>query len=337
MIHVGIDLHQKYSEICELDDDGAILERCRLSTTEASFRRWFKGREGLRVVLECSGSSRWVSRLLRELGCEVVVVNPRRVRLIAESSLKTDEVDAEVLARLSCFGRGLLQPVYERRDEASLLRTRLGVRTALVRSKVAMVNSVRGTLRSLGYRVQGQSVARFVASYGSLSIPLPLRQALDPLVETIVDLSKRIEALTDTLTKEGREDPLLQRLQSVPGIGPIVSLGFVSWIDDPHRFRRSRDVGSYLGLRPRVRASGGTERRGGITREGDPEMRRLMVQAAHQLMRTRQDTALKRWSTQLAERIGKKKAVVALARKLAVLLHHLWVTNQDFQPLPDPA
>jgi transposase len=281
--------------------------------------------------------STWVSRLLRELGHEVVVVSPRRVRLIAESSLKTDRIDAEVLARLSCFGRGLLQPVYERREAARLLQTRLGVRTTLVRSKVSMVNSVKGTLRSLGYRLRGQAVGRLVASYGALELPVEIRRALDPLVETIVELADRIDELTAELRSESRDDELLQRLQTVPGVGPIVSLAFVSFIDDPTRFRRSRDVGAYVGLRPRVRSSGGVERRGSITREGNPEMRRLLVQAAHQLLRSRKESALKQWASQIDARAGKKRAVVALARKLAVLLHHLWVTGQRFEAFPSAA
>ncbi len=334
MEYLGIDVHSKYSEVCGVSEAGEITVRRRVATTESGFRGFFGGRECSQVVLESGPVTPWVYRLLVALGHEVTVVNPRRVRLIAESTLKTDKIDAEILARLSRLDLGFLRPVYQRSREAQALRTRLRVRTNLVRARTSMINTVRGTLRAQGYRMGSCTTRRFVARYAEVSLDASLAEALDPLIETLVELTDRIDALEADLVAEARSDELLKRLQTVPGVGPLVSLAFVGWMDSPERFQRSRDVGASLGLRPSLRSSGGREVRGRITREGDSEMRRLLVQAAHSTLRCRQDFTLKRWAERLAERVGKRKALVALARKLGVLLHHLWVTGDSFRPFP---
>jgi transposase len=334
MFHVGIDLHQKYSQVCELSEDGIVQAECQIPTTEAALRRWFGGREDLRIVVESSGTSRWVARLLVEMGHDVIVVNPRRVRLIAESTLKTDRIDAEVLARLSCFGSALLPTVYQRSEDAAAVQTRLRVRSTLVRSKVAMVNCLKGSVRNRGYRLRGQTVQRVIANFVTIELPTDLRQALDPLLESLLEVDGRLRTLNADFKQRSVESELLRRLQTIPGVGPVVSLAYVSWIDDPSRFKSSRQVGPYLGLRPRVRRSADIEIRGRITREGNPELRALLVQAAHGFLRTRRDSTLKSWTVDLEKRVGKKKAIVALARKLAVLMHRLWVTGDDFAPFP---
>jgi transposase len=275
--------------------------------------------------------------LLCELGHEVTVVNPRRVRLIAESTLKTDSIDAEVLARLSRLDLGFLRPVYQRTREAQELRTRLRVRTSLVKSRTSLINAVRGTLRAQGYRVPSCPADSFVARFATMRLPASLAEVLEPMVTTIGELTERLQELKAKLVAESSSDELLMRLQTVPGVGPLVSLAYVGWMDRPDRFRESRDVGASLGLRPSLRSSGGHEVRGRITREGDTEMRRLLVQAAHATLHCRQDSALKRWGERLVERLGKGKAVVALARKIAVLLHHLWVTGDSFRTFPQAA
>lgn len=334
MDYFGIDLHQKHSEICGLDAEGRVKHQERVATTEAGLRRVFGKRKSCRVVIESCCQTPWAARLLREMGHEVVVVNPRRVRLIAESSLKSDRIDAEILAWLGQQKDAMLRPVYQRSEAAMELRTRLRVRTSLVRARTALINSVRGTLRSQGYRMGSCLAARFAARFTELKVQAELRQALDPLVETIAELSGRIERLEKDLVEESSSDELMLRLQEVPGVGPLVCLAFIGWVDRPERFPRSRDVGACLGLRPRVRDSGEQQWRGPITREGDGEMRRLLVQAAQASLHCRRESALKRWALQLAARVGKRKAVVALARKLGVLLHRLWVTGSSYRALP---
>lgn len=337
MEYLGIDVHSKYSEVCGLSEDGEVTVRCRIPTTETGLKRFFGKRERSKVTLESGPVTPWVYRLLCELGHEVTVVNPRRVRLIAESTLKTDSIDAEVLARLSRLDLGFLRPVYQRTREAQELRTRLRVRTSLVKARTSLINAVRGTLRAQGYRVPSCPADSFVARFATMRLPASLAEVLEPMVTTIGELTERIQGLKAKLVAESSSDELVQRLQTVPGVGPLVSLAYVGWMDRPDRFRESRDVGASLGLRPSLRSSGGHEIRGRITREGDTEMRRLLVQAAHAALQCHKDSSLKRWAESLVERLGKGKAVVALARKIAVLLHHLWVTGESFRAFPQAA
>ncbi len=334
MEYVGIDVHSKYSEVCGISEEGEVTLRRRIPTTETALRRFFGCREQSQVTLESGPVTPWVYRLLCELGHEVTVVNPRRVRLIAESTLKTDGIDAEVLARLSRLDLDLLRPVYQRTREAQELRARLRVRTSLVKARTSLINAVRGTLRAQGYRVPSCPAKSFVVRYASMGLDSSLAETIDPLVTTIGELTDRINRLEKELVAESSSNELLVRLQTVPGVGPLVSLAFLGWMDRPDRFRKSRDVGACLGLRPSLRSSGGHEIRGRITREGDAEMRRLLVQAAHAALNCRKESSLKNWAESLVERLGKGKAVVALARKIAVLLHRLWVTGDTFRAFP---
>lgn len=334
MDHVGIDVHQKYSEVCVLTARGKVKKQVQIPTTEAALGRLFRRRSRSRIVFECGPSSPWVYRLLREWGHEVVVVNPRKVRLIAESTLKSDRIDAEILARLSRFDGGLLHSVYQRSDGAQLLRTRLRVRRELVRSRTRLINSVRGSLRAQGYRVASCEARVFALRFAEVKVAEELRYALDPLLEAICGLNEQIDRLNRELKELSSADELMMRLQSAPGVGPVVSIAFVAWMDRPERFKQSRDVGACLGIRPRVRGSGGKIYHGRITREGDKEMRSLLVQAAHAAMHSKKDAALLRWAKSLEERVGKHKAVVALARKISIILHRIWVTGNTFRPFP---
>lgn len=333
MDHIGIDVHQKYSEICVVSEDGSVLGQARIPTTRTSLERWFGGLEPARVVIEAGGSTSWVSRVLDELGHEVTVVDPRRVRLIAESTMKTDAIDAEVLARLSRFGRELLHSVHRRSATSQVLQARVGSRAALVRAQTSLVNSLRGTLRGFGLRLAGGR-SKVVAAYGALQIDPQLRQALDPLVAMLAALADQLSVLDKDLAQVAATDEVASRLMTIPGVGPVTSLSYQCWIDEPGRFRRSRDVGAYVGLRPRIRSSGGKSQRGSISHQGSADMRSLLVQAAHTLLRSTKQSELKTWGENLAQRVGKKRAVVAIARKLAVLLHHLWVAQTDFKAFP---
>jgi transposase len=335
--HCGIDVHAKTSELCEVSANGKVVRRERMATTQAGLRRRFESAPKTRIVVECGGSTPWVVRLLESFGHEVLVVNPRRVRLIAESTLKCDRIDAEILARLSRLDPELLRPVYQRSYEGQLLRTRLRVRSSLVQARAALINQVRGTLRAHGAPMTSCGTKAFVARFATGQTPQDLRELLEPLVGAIGELTDRIETVERQLVEDSQSDELLERLQEVPGVGPLVSLSFVAWVDRAERFTKSRDAGACLGLRPSLRASGGVSRRGPITREGDTHMRWLLVQAAHAALAVHKDSALKRWGEALVARAGKKRAVVALARKLAVLLHTLWVTGDSYRPFPATA
>lgn len=332
MEHCGIDLHGKSSEVAVVDEAGELVERARIPTTEAGLRRWFGGRGPMRICLEAGGMSAWAERILARLGHEVVVCNPARVRLIAESTLKNDTVDAETLARLVRMDVRLLRPIQHRSETTQRLRGMLRVRGILVANRTACMNGARGLLRSFGYRVPGTTIQRLARALATREIPEELLALVAPLVATALELAEKIEALDEEVKAVGAEYPEVERLQTIPGVGPLVALAYVLCIEDPGRFRRSRDVAGFVGLRPRMRGSGERSRFGSITRTGDSEMRRLLVQAAHGCLRSRQDSDLKRWAEQLAARVGKKKAVVALGRKLAVIMNRVWVSGAVFEP-----
>ena len=333
MEYCGIDLHAEYSQICILDEDGEVMETSRVRTSRKALERLFR-RDRMRVAMEAGGTSPWVSRLLASLGHEVVVCSPRRVRLIAESTLKNDKVDAEVLARLVRLDPEFLKPIQHRSEEAQLLRGNLRVRSAMVEARTKWINTIRGLLRSFGYRVSGKAPHTFAERVDRMGLPDELRAVIEPLLQQLDLLSGEIARRNDHLEEMVKDLPEVEHLREIPGVGPVVATYFVLTIDDPDRFKNSRDVASFFGLRPSMRESASMTHFGRITKEGDPEMRRLLVQAAHALLRTRTDSQLKQWALALAERKGKSKAVVALARKLAVLMHRLWVTGEVYQAFP---
>jgi transposase len=206
-----------------------------------------------------------------------------------------------------------------------------------VRSRAKLVTTIRGSLRAQGYRLGSCATRSFVARWATLRMEESLRQSLDPLVETIAELTDRITLLERDLYAEAKSDELPVRLQEIPGVGPLVALSFVAWVDRPERFATSRAVGASLGLRPILRSSGDRVYRGRITRQGDVEMRWLLVQAAHASFLAKRDSALKRWSQQLERRVGKAKAAVGLARKIGIVMHHLWVSGESYEPFPKVA
>ncbi len=335
MEHCGIDLHVKYSEVCIIDTEGEIVEQRKIPTTESALKRFFDRREQMRICVEAGGSSPWVCRVLRELGHDVRVCNPRRVRLIAESTMKTDKVDAEILARLVRIDPGFLGSVRHRSRDTQVLRARLRVRTTLVRARSTQISTIRGLLRSFGYKVRSSATKYFVKALDEVKLPEELRVAIEPLVGSVEWLTTEIDALDAEVAEQGESRAEVQRMKEMPGVGPLVSLSFSLYVEDPTRFSCGDKVASFMGLVPRHRGSGGVEHQGRITKQGDAEMRRLMVQAAHSLLRCTRDNELKQWALALEQRVGKRKAVVALARKMAILMYRLWLTGEAYRPFPN--
>ena len=335
MENCGIDLHQKSSQVTVVDEEGEVLERASIPTTRAGLERWFGRRERMRILVEASGSSPWVVRVLLELGHDVDVIDPRRVRLIAQSTLKTDRIDADILAELARLRTKLRTLVWQRSETTQRQRGHLRVRRALVGARAGFIVTVRGLLRSFGVRVASCRSDRFAARCQATAIPPELAEVMTPLLDAIHDLDACIATMDAVVEQVGQDYPAVKSLQDIPGVGPVVALAYVLSIEDPGRFRRSRDVPGYLGLRPTLRASAATVRQGHITKQGDADVRRLLVQAAHAHLRSHVDTALKSWAESLIPRIGKRKTIVALARKLAVLMHRLWITGEVYQPFPN--
>lgn len=333
----GIDVGDRLCEICVLDDQGEVVERKRITATEHSLTKYFAPKESMIVAMESGFHSPWMSRLLEELGHEVIVANARRVALISQNAKKSDEVDAELLARLARSDRTLLSPIVHRSLEHQKHLAVVRSRDALVRSRTMLVNHVRGVVKSFGGRLPSTATGRFHKIREQ--IPVELLPALAPLMEVIEETNTRIASLDREIEKLCDDaHPVTAGFREVPGVGPVTALVFALTIGDPVRFKHNRDVGAYLGLVPRRRQSGDDDPQLHITRAGNTYLRRLLVNAAHYVLGPfGPDSKLRRVGLAIAARGGKrarKMAVVAVARRLAVLLISMWKSGESYEPFP---
>lgn len=332
---IGIDVSDKKSTICILDAGGAVVERSTCATTRSGVEVFFKDRGRAVVVLEVGTHSRWMSAQLKDLGHDVVVANPFHVRLIYAGRNKNDVLDAESLARLARVDRKLLHEVQHRSRDAQTSLALIRSRDVLVRSRTNFINHVRATVKSDGGRVPSCDADAF-AKKSPTFLPAALSAALQPIVEMIGDLTERIRGLDRTIEHVSKTlYPETARLLQVPGVGPVTALSFVLSIEDEKRFTDARQIGPFLGLVPRQRQSGEMDPHLRITKAGNGYLRRLLVNCAHHIISRGPDTDLQRFGNRLcppgAKR--KKRAVVAVARKLSVLLLRLWQSKNPYQPL----
>jgi len=338
VVSIGIDLGDLVSHYACLSDTGEIVEAGTVEMKPAKVRRQFAGFEATRIAIEAGAQSRWVDQVLRELGHEVFVANPRQVKLITSSDRKNDSNDAALLARLARVDPSLLSPLQHRSDKEQMTLTGIRARAQLVKMRTAAMLSLRGMVKCFGVRLPQATSESFLERCRQ-AVPERLRAALNPLLEIVAALSAQIEACEELLEKTVRQQyPEVTKLSGIYGVGTITGLTFVATLGDPRRFAKSRDVGAYLGLRPRQRQSGSQNPQLRITKAGDTYLRSLLVQCAHAVLRANApDTALRRWGLKLCERGGKnakKRAIVAVARKLAVLLQRMWVTGETYRPFP---
>jgi transposase len=281
--------------------------------------------------------SPWLSRWLTGLGFEVIVANARQVQLISASSRKNDRMDALLLARLARVDPQLLRPIRHRSEQAQADLMTIRIRAALVEARSSLVNAARGFAKAQGDRLPSCD-AEAMGVEKMEGLPAEMRERLRPLLEQVESLTEKIQESEAKIEQIARtEYPETTLLRQVSGVGTLIALTFVLTLEDRHRFQKSRDVGCYVGLRPKQSQSGQSQPQLRITKEGDRYLRQLLVQGAHCVLSRRgPDTDLKRWGLKLAERGGnnaKKRAIVAVARKLAVLLHRLWVTAEVYEPL----
>ena len=338
---IGMDLGDRMSDYCVLDVAGEVVERGRLATTPASLRRRFGTGSKARIAMEVGTHSPWTSRLLKEVGHEVFVANPRKLRLIYENRRKRDQVDAEALARVARMDTKLLAAVEHREQSTAQDLAVLRARDALVRTRTQLINHVRGAVKPTGARLKKHSSESFAAKAID-EIPEAIRQALSPVLVTIELVSQQIRDLDARVDELGATTyPETKVLRQITGVGPLIALAFILTLQDPQRFAKSRAVGAYLGLVPARSQSGASDPQLRITKEGDMYLRRLLVQAAQYILGPfGPDCDLRRFGLALAERGGKnakRRAVVAVARKLAVLLHRLWKTGEVYEPLRSAA
>jgi transposase len=333
---IGLDLGDRFSHSCILNEVGDVMGERKLPTTPKGIEEVFSRIPRSRIALETGTHSPWVSRHLARLGHEVIVAHARNVRLIGDSSRKDDRCDAQTLARLARIDPGLLGPVQHRSAQAQIHLTVIRARAGLVSARTALVNTARGLTKSYGERLRKCSTQKIREMAQGLSPEL--KDALDPLCGEIESLNERVAEYDRRIEQIAKElYPQVALLKQVKGVGTLIALTYVLTLDDPYRFRRSRDAGCFVGLRPGRRNSGMSQPQLHISKEGDVYLRTMLVQGAHYILGPfGEDSDLRRWGRRLAERGGKnakKRAVVAVAWKLAVLLHKLWVSGEVYEPL----
>jgi transposase len=334
---IGVDLGDRSSSYCVLNGAGDIVLEHKLATTAEAMKEVFGRMPRSRMALETGTHSPWVSRVLTGLGHEVIVAHAQRVHLITKSRRKNDRLDARTLARLARIDPQLLNPVRHRSAQAQIHLTEIRARAELVSARTALVNAARGLVKSYGERLRKcgtQQVGRELA----IGLSPELQAALEPLLREVESLNERIKEYDQRIEKMVKERyQEVELLKQVKGVGDLIALTYVLTIEDPYRFSKSREVGCFVGLQPGRRDSGESEPQMHISKEGDEYLRALLVQGAHYILGPfGEDSDLRRWGNKLSERGGKnakKRAVVAVARKLAVLLHRLWVSGEVYEPL----
>lgn len=334
---IGLDLGDRSSAYCVLNEKGEIVFEHKLATTPEVMKQVFGSMPRCRIAMETGTHSPWVSRLLTALEHEVIVGHAQKVRLITKSRRKDDRLDARTLARLARIDPELLSPVKHRSAQAQLHLTEIRARAVLVSTRTALVNAARGLVKSYGERMDKCGTQQFSRETAS-GLSIGLRQALEPLLREVESLNERIQEYDRRIEKMSQQTyPETALLKQVKGVGDIIATAYVLTFEDPHRFRKSRDAGCFVGLQPGRRNSGESEPQMRISKEGDEYLRTLLVQGAHYILGPfGEDSDLRRWGQKLSARGGKnakKRAVVAVARKLAVLLHRLWVSGEVYEPL----
>ena len=334
---VGVDLGDQWSHYCILGLEGETLAEGQLRTTQQHITEFFQALNAARVVFEVGTHSPWMQEVICGCGHEVLVANPRLMEGSKRRKRKNDRIDANKLARLGRVDPQSLHPMQHRSREVRQDLVVLRARDALVAARTELINATRGLVKSMGSRLPKCSSPSF-AQKAEETVPVEIREALLPLVRMAATLSDCIQGYDEKIEKLGREKyGHTALLRQVKGVGPITALAYVLTLENPDRFVKSRDVGPYLGLVPKQEDSGESQPQLGISKAGDTMMRRLLVGSAHYILGPfGPDTDLRRYGLRLCERGGKnakKRAAVAVARKLAVLLHCLWVSGEVYEPL----
>jgi transposase len=341
---VGLDLGDQSSRYCILNEAGEKASEGSLPTTKAGMDSLFAKMSPCRIALEVGMHSPWVSRQLAGMGHEVIVANPRKVRLITESVKKNDRMDAEQLARLARVDPKLLAPIRHRGPEAQADLGVIRARAEMVEARTKLINAARGLAKPMGERLKSCD-ADYVKGSLAEGLSEATQQVVRPLLKCVEEITKQIAVEDKKIEEMEKRYPETKLLKQIHGVGTLIALTFILTLEDAERFERSRDVGPYLGLTPKQRDSGDSQPELGISKAGDELLRWLLVQAAHCILRDgAPDSDLKAWGltkVQAGAKTGsgkkgskrrKKKAVVAVARKLAVLLHKLWVTGEVYDP-----
>lgn len=334
---VGLDVSDRKSAWVAIGDSGEVTGSGKVTTRTPEMESWARAMPSTLIALEAGPHSPWISRLLTRCGHEVIVANPAKVPSISRSQRKTDWRDAEHLARLARFDRSLLHEIRHRSEQTQKDLQVVRSRDAAVRARTKLINHIRGTMKAYGHVPPRCSADAFVLRVQQW-IPEELKEVLTPIVEATEKVTavlrgydKQIERLAATRYPDSKW------LMQIPGVGALTALTFILVLEDATRFRTSRPVGAYLGMVPAKDQSGESDPEKGISKEGDRLLRRLLVQCAHYILGPFGiDSDLRRHGQSIAQRGGKKakkRAAIAVARKLSVVLHRLWITKATYIPL----
>jgi transposase len=332
---IGLDLGDVTSRYCILDEAGEKVSEDRLPTTKVGLSSLFGKMPPSRIALEVGTHSPWVSRHLAGMGHEVIVANPHKVKLITQSVRKNDQIDAEQLARLARVDPKLLSPIQHRGPAAQADLAVIRARAELVDGRTGLINCARGLAKPMGERLKKCDADQVKGSLAD-GLSEEVKKVIGPLLKSVEEISKQIGVYDERIEEIGKRYPEMKLLTQVHGVGTLIALTYILTIEDAQRFEHSRDVGPYLGLQPKQRDSGDSKPQLGISKSGDQLLRRLLVQGAHCILRKgAPDSDLQAWGLprlQSGGKSAKKRTVVAIARKLAVLLHRLWVTGEVYDP-----
>jgi transposase len=336
---IGVDLGDNKHHYCVLDQAGNRLEEGRLTNTRAALSDLASQYPGARVAMEVGTHSPWISHHLAAEGCETFVANARKLRAVYDNERKCDVRDARMLAKIARLDTDLLSPIQHISPEALGDRMVLGNRDRLVEYRKALIQSVRSSVKSLGWRIKSCSAEVFPRRVREeLGAEERLLQSIEPMLGAVEKMTEGIGSLEREIERLSAEKyEITQVFRQISGVGPITSLAFVLAVEDPHRIAKTRDVGAYFGMVPRRDQSGGSDKALGISKTGNEYVRKLLVQCAQYILGVHgPQSDLRSFGLRLAERggkAGKKKAIVAVARKLAVILLSLWKSGEDYRPL----
>ena len=332
--YVGLDVSLATTAICAVDEDGAIIKEGVAASDPDEIANWL-GQLGLafqRVGLETGSTAAWLYSGLRDRGVPAVCIDPRRLRAVTKTMrIKNDRNDARAIAH--CMRVGWYSVVHVKSEVSQVVRMLLTNRRTLQSKQIDIENEIRGTLRVFGLKLTGTITAgRFEGRVLELVATPHLEAVVRPMLVARAALREQCAVLHKMMLEMVRKSTTCRRLMTIPGVGAIAALTFLTTIDDPARFQRSRDVGAHLGLTPKKYASGETDRNGGISKCGDAPMRAVLYQAALALlMRSKKYSAIRVWGLGIAKRRGLRRAAVAVARKLAVLMHRIWADGTKYR------
>lgn len=332
-LFVGLDVSLAKTAICVVSEHGKIVNEAQVASEPEVLVRWAREQEGTiaAIGLEAGPLSQWLHRGLSGAGLDVVLMETRQVKgALKAMPIKTDRRDAEGIARL--LHLGWFRPVHCKSVSAQEVRAVLGARKALQQGMIALEMSLRGLLRNFGLKVGAISRGRYEHRIRELAEGNPmLEAATGPMLRARASLRLELAGLERHVRQLAQEDPVCRRLMSMPGVGAVVALTYRSAVDDPARFTSSKKVGPWVGMTPSRNQSGERDVSGGITKAGDVNLRRALCQAATVMMHRGRSTWLRTWAAQVARRRGAKRAMVALARRISVILHRMWVDDTDFR------